>query len=124
MQENETSKDFKVVVTLPAWKAKMVKQELSKHGIPTKTTTHGGNVSWDEIRGGGVSPDIFMPPFPRDVYVPENEIGRAKSILAGMGIVENELTMPRFRKWQRVWAAFVLIVALSMFIALLISVFR
>ena len=108
MQESKTSKDFKVVVTLPAWKARMIKQELDKHEVPAKITAHGTNISWDEIRGGGMSPDIFMHPFPRDVYVPQNQFKKAKDILARLGIEGNELDMPCIRMWQRVWAVLAL----------------
>jgi hypothetical protein len=119
MQQSKTSNDFRVVISLPAWKARMVRQELYKQGIPSKITTHGTGVSWDEVRGGGMSPDIFMPPFPRDVYVPESQLKKTKDILTGLGIEKSELDMPRIRTWQRIWAAVALILILSIFLLLI-----
>lgn len=100
----------------------MAVAELNKRGIPVKKVTHGTIISWDEIQGGGPSPHIFMPPFPRDIYVPEFQLQKGRDILSQFGWTQDELTLPKIRTWQRVAAAIALLLMILGFISLFVFI--
>ena len=114
---------FKHLITLQNWKAKMVKAELEKQGIPVKIMSQGTGVSWDEILGGGVSPEIFMPAFPLDIYVPENRMERSKETLVKLNITGDEREIPKTKLWQKICAAVVLLIFVLTALVTLIHLF-
>jgi len=116
--------DFTFLITLPAWKARIVAKELSKKGIHSKITDHGTNISWNQLRGGGSSPEIFMPAFPRDISVPKNRSQESKAILEHLGYTENEIVFPKVRRWQKILAVIAILIFIFYAISIVIIMFQ
>ncbi len=117
---NSKSTDFKFLITLSGVTGAMAKGELERKGIPVKTTSSGTNVSWNVLRAGASSPEIFMPARPIDIYVPANKIESSKEIIESFGWDQEDIEIPRVRIWQRIWAAIILIIFLIIFIQILL----
>jgi len=121
MEEKNT--DFKILITLPSWKTKIVEAELSKKNIFSKIVDHGTNISWKQLRGGGSSSEIFMPAFPRDIYVPENRLNQSRGVLQYLGFTENEIVFPKVRKWQKILAIIAILSIILGLVAVFLSIF-
>ncbi len=120
--ENKESTDFKFLITLSNLVAKMAKGELERRGIPVKIRSAGTNVSWDELQGGGVSPEIFMPAYPIDIYVPENRLQESKEIIDQFGWGEDKIGIPKTRPWQKIFAVIVILFFLFSIVSSLMSI--
>ncbi len=119
---NKNSKDFKRLITLQSWKAKMAKMELEKRNIPVKGMSQGTGVSWSEIRAGAPSPQIFMPALPVDIYVPGNRLEESRKIMEKFGWTEDETEFPKIHLWQKIAAIIVLLIILLWAVNAVISI--
>jgi hypothetical protein len=121
---NKQSTDFRFLITLSNVTGKMARGELERRGVPVKTMSAGTNVSWNVLRAGADSPEIFMPGNPLDIYVPENRIKESKEVIESFGWDQEKIEIPKARVWQKIWAVIILILFLIIFISTIIMLLK
>ncbi len=121
---SQKSTDFSFLITLSSMIGSMAKVELEKKGIPVKTTSSGTNISWNEIRAGASSPEVFMPAIPIDIYVPGNRFKESKKILQSFGWDKEDIEKFEPKKWQKIWAIILLLIYLIFVTNMIISSLR